>query len=108
VLSSVPDHKERPGLKDYFPPPGVQNALHIPAYAGLSFLLWRGLRGQRRAPFLAAALATAYGVTDEAHQMFVAGRTASATDAIFNAIGAFAVAAWAATRKPAPPAAPPR
>ncbi len=109
ALSSVPDTKRDTGIEQYFPPPSVQNALHIPAYAGLSFLLWRGLRGpRRRAALLAAALATAYGVTDEIHQMFVVGRTASVTDALANALGAFAVAGWAFLRAPAPPSLPPR
>lgn len=104
ALSSVPDDKCEPGIAEYFPRPKVQNALHVPVYAGLSFLMWRGLRGQRRAALLAAALATAYGVTDEIHQMFVVGRTASFTDALANALGAFAVAGWAALRGRAAPA----
>ncbi len=106
ALSSVPDDKSGTGMVEYFPPPGVQNALHVPAYAGLSFVIWRGLRGQRHAALLAAALATAYGVTDEIHQMFVTGRTASVTDALANALGAFAVAGWVALRRPTAPDAP--
>jgi VanZ family protein len=109
VLSSVPDRKTDKGIEVYFPPPTVQNALHVPAYAGLSFLIGRGLRGpRRRAALLGAVLATAYGVTDEIHQMFVVGRTASVTDAFANALGAFAVAGWVALRKPTAPDAPPR
>ena len=100
ALSSVPDDRRDPGVAEYFPPPSVQNALHVPVYAGLSFLMWRGLRGRRRAALLAAALATAYGVTDEIHQMFVVGRTPSLTDALANALGAFAVAGWVALRRP--------
>lgn len=108
ALSSVPDERG-PGIADYFPPPNVQNALHVPAYAVLSYLIWRGLGGPRpRAALLAAAFATAYGVTDEIHQMFVPGRTPSVTDALANAAGAFAVAAYAALRKPTNPGAPPR
>jgi VanZ family protein len=108
ALSSIPDRKTDTGIEEYFPPPGVQNALHVPAYAGLSFLMWRGLSGRRRAALLAALLATAYGVTDELHQMFVPGRMASVTDGLANALGAFAVAGWAALRRPTRPAAPPR
>jgi VanZ family protein len=107
ALSSVPDDTCEPGIAEYFPRPKVQNALHVPVYAGLSFLMWRGLRGQRHAALLSAALATAYGVTDEIHQMFVVGRTASLTDALANALGAFAVAGWASLRKPTAPGAPP-
>lgn len=106
ALSSIPDRKTDRGIEAYFPAPTVQNALHVPAYAGLSYLMWRGLRGQRRAALLAAVLATAYGVTDEIHQMFVPGRTASVTDALANALGAFAVAGWAWLRAPAPPSPP--
>jgi VanZ family protein len=106
ALSSVPDDPKKPGIaRTYFPRPGIQNALHVPAYAGLSYLMWRGLGGPGpRAALLAAALATLYGVTDEVHQMFVQGRTASVTDGLANAVGAFAVAAWAALRKPTRPA----
>jgi hypothetical protein len=122
ALSSVPDDPRKPGIATYFPRPSIQNALHVPAYAGLSYLMWRGLRGpgppggaetaetfgRRNAALLAAALAALYGVTDEVHQMFVVGRTPSVTDALANALGAFAVAAWAALRGPMRPAAPPR
>jgi len=111
ALSSVPDDKCEPFIAEYLPPPKVQNALHVPVYAGLAFLMWRGLGGpRRRAALLAAALTTAYGVTDEVHQMFVVGRTASVTDALANALGAFAVAGFAALRGRAAtaPDAPPR
>jgi VanZ like family len=130
ALSSVPDDPRKPGIGTYFPRPKIQNALHVPVYAGLSYLMWRGLRGpvglqgprgpeprkpgkaaplaQRHAPLVAAALATLYGASDEVHQMFVVGRTASVTDALANAFGAFAVAAWAALRRPTHPAGPPR
>lgn len=110
-LSSVPDDPKRPGIAALFPPPALQNALHIPAYAGLSFVLWKGLRGRRHAALLAAAIATAYGALDEVHQMFVTGRTASVTDALANALGAFAVAGCVvlfARRKATGPAAPRR
>jgi VanZ family protein len=40
--------------------------------------------------------------------MFVPGRMASVTDGLANALGAFAVAGWAALRRPTRPAAPPR
>lgn len=59
---------------------------HGGAYLLLGGLLCRALAGGLGAPFspraalLAAALATAYGVTDEWHQSFVPGRDASAAD----------------------------
>jgi VanZ family protein len=105
ALSCVPEDRTHPGIGAYFPPPDVQNALHIPAYAGLSFLLWKALRGRRHAALLAASLATIYGALDEVHQMFTYGRTSSVTDALANALGAFAVAlcVWIFARAPGAP-----
>ena len=62
---------------------------------------WRGVRV--RAAALAVLLATLYGVTDEAHQWFVPGRTAEVTDLVADALGA-AVAAgvicgWSIVRR---------
>jgi VanZ family protein len=95
ALSSVPDDGGGPGAAVLFPPPALQNLLHVPVYAGLAWLLWRALRGRA---LLAAAIAIAYGALDEVHQMFVQGRTASVTDALLNALGAAAVAAWVTLR----------
>jgi len=109
ALSSVPDDRGKPGLSEYFPPPNVQNALHVPAYAGLSFLIGKGLRGRKHAALLAASIATVYGALDEVHQMFVVGRTASVMDALANALGAFSVAIcvlFLARRAPGPPTLP--
>ena len=75
----------------------------------LAALLLRGLAGARwrgvkvRAAALAVLLATLYGVTDEAHQWFVPGRTAEVTDLVADALGA-AVAAgvicgWSIVRR---------
>ena len=102
VLSSMSGLGPIPGGVD----DGVAHALQ---YAVLAALLLRGLAGARwrgvkvRAAALAVLLATLYGVTDEAHQWFVPGRTAEVTDLVADALGA-AVAAgvicgWSIVRR---------
>ena len=102
VVSSISGLGPIPGGVD----DGVAHALQ---YAVLAALLLRGLAGARwrgvkvRAAALAVLLATLYGVTDEAHQWFVPGRTAEVTDLVADALGA-AVAAgvicgWSIVRR---------
>jgi VanZ family protein len=96
ALSSVPDTGEESlGRRILFPSPTLQNLLHVPAYALLTWLWSRALRqrGWRTRPAIltAAAVAIAYGALDEVHQYFVPGRFASVTDALLNAAGAAAV-----------------
>lgn len=103
LLSSIPDD-DGIGRRILFPPPAVQNLLHVPVYAGLTWVWWRALRkdppkppakaGGRAAVLGAAAIAIVYGALDEVHQMYVPGRFASVTDALFNAAGAAVVVAW--------------
>ena len=87
VLSSISGLGPIPGGVD----DGVAHALQ---YAVLAALLLRGLAGARwrgvgvRVAALAVLLATLYGVTDEAHQWFVPGRTAEVTDLVADALGA--------------------
>jgi VanZ family protein len=104
LLSSIPDDGDL-GRRILFPPPAVQNLLHVPVYAILTWLWWRALRaktGRRPAVLLAAAIAAGYGILDEIHQMYVPGRFASITDALLNAAGAAAVVAWVFLRAPDP------
>src|SRR5687767_2193357 len=69
-LSSVPGTPlpEHPGLFEWVPP-SVQNALHVPAYAVLSWAWWWALGGwlpkQAARTLAASAIASAYGVLDE-------------------------------------------
>jgi len=91
LLSSIPDDSDI-GRRILFPPPAIQNLLHVPVYAGLTWIWWRAFA--RTAVLWAAAIATSYGVLDEIHQMYVPGRFASVTDALLNAAGAAAVVAW--------------
>ena len=93
VLSSMSQLPPVPGGFD------VDDAVaHAVAYGVLAALLLRGLAGGalRRvsveAAWLAVALATLYGLTDEVHQRFVPGRTAEVADLIADAAGATAAA----------------
>lgn len=80
--------------------PHFDKVIHIFLYSGLGFLcVWAlrttTLRGRAMIFPLAASMAFIYGVSDEIHQMFVPGRTASIVDLIFDTAGAI-VGAWAA------------
>jgi len=95
LLSSIPDD-DGLGSRILFPPPSVQNLLHVPVYAGLTWIWWRALTTPKplaKAGW-AATIAISYGALDEVHQMYVPGRYASVTDALLNAAGAAAVVAW--------------
>ena len=96
VLSSISGFPPAPGGVDR----GVAHALEYGVLAGL---LLRGLTGARWrgvsvwAAGVAVLLATLYGVTDEAHQRFVPGRTAEVSDLVADALGATVAAGliWA-------------
>jgi hypothetical protein len=79
--------------------PTVQNALHVPAYAGLT-LTWRWalrawLRNSSACAIAACVIALACGVLDEWNQSFVPGRFASLTDLVLNGMGV-ALGIWLA------------
>lgn len=89
-------------------PPSLPGGLpdvvaHAGIYAVLSMLVLRGVVLARGTGITVAAAAAAvtvaigYGVTDEWHQSFVAGRTADVRDVVADAVGAIAGAglAWA-------------
>lgn len=63
---------------------------HLLAYAALGALIWRGLKGISDGwrILVAVALATAYGVTDELHQLCVPGREFDLADLGADALGA--------------------
>ncbi|SRR5579885_116199 len=64
----------------------TRKAAHFAEYGILFWLLIRGpLKGR---PFLAMALCVAYALTDEGHQFFVPGRTASLYDVALDSTGA--------------------
>lgn len=96
----LPDQPEKYGLLRWVPPE-VQNALHVPAYAVLSWAWNWALAAWLQAPAgratVACAIASTYGVFDEWHQSFVPGRYASLTDVVLNVLGA-ALGIWLASR----------
>lgn len=67
----------------------VKKGGHLMGYALLAIAYWRGLGHRRDTWLFAWMLAVLYAVTDEVHQTFVAGRTASVWDVvIFDSFGA--------------------
>ena len=72
---------------------------HSAAFAALSILCCRALAGglgpalRRGDAVLAVVLSVVYGVSDEYHQSFVPGRTATAWDVAKDAVGAV-MGAW--------------
>ena len=67
--------------------------LHVLEFGLLALLLARGMFRvtawkASRIYFLAILLTTAYGVSDEVHQLFVPGRSARAGDVVADCIGA--------------------
>jgi VanZ family protein len=72
----------------------IRKLAHFTEYLILSLLLYRALRSERRRNLRSAALALAlaglYAAADEAHQGFVPGRTAAATDCLIDISGAAA------------------
>ena len=112
ALSAVPFRPQSEGI------PGADKAVHFAEYAVLGFLVARALRltapgrPRRRSFAIAVALAAAYGLTDEVHQLFVPERAFEwgdlAADAAGAALGAairvFAFAGAAVRGDPAPAA----
>ena len=83
------------------PPPHLTDKhVHLLVYAGFALVLVRALSGGRWSGVTvavatqAAAIAIAYGATDEWHQAFVPGRHSDVADVVADAAGAaLAVAA---------------
>jgi VanZ family protein len=84
-------------------PGGADKPWHALGYSGLSILVVRAFAGrlptrvQLKTIAASVALVVFYGMTDEFHQTFVPGRTASIDDLVADTIGAFAGAGvcWA-------------
>jgi len=64
----------------------VRKAAHFTEYGILFWLLIRGPMAHR--PYLALMLCVVYALTDEGHQVFVPGRTASLYDVALDSSGA--------------------
>jgi len=88
----------------------VKKGGHLTGYALLGIALLRGLTSggaaSRRQALLASVLAALYAFTDEFHQRFTPGRSASIADVAIDTLGAaFGLLVWARFRK-SPIAAP--
>jgi VanZ family protein len=89
-------------------PDGVSDKrLHAVAYSGLALLVYRAVasRAVTHVAILSAlAIAAAYAVGDEVHQMFVPGRTADIYDVAADVAGASVALlgcwAWSIIRNP--------
>jgi VanZ family protein len=79
AFSSVPSLSSGLGAWDLV----LRKAAHLSEYAILGALLLRAL--DRALPAFLAAVA--YAVSDEIHQHFVAGRSASPVDVLVDAVG---------------------
>lgn len=81
ILSSIPGSAL---------PPGRYSTLgHFTLYFVLGALVFAALDGDLRSRALSAiAIASAYGVSDELHQLFVPGRCADPIDWLVDTLGA--------------------
>ena len=68
----------------------LRTAAHFLEFTGLAVLLYNALYQTRSKtmPFLSFAIASAYAVTDEIHQLFVDGRACSIFDWFIDSLGA--------------------
>jgi VanZ family protein len=64
----------------------IRKSAHFTEYAVLFWLLIRGPMAAR--PYMALMLCVAYALSDEGHQIFVPGRTASLFDVALDSSGA--------------------
>lgn len=92
ILSSIPDLSPPGHLFEW-----EDKLHHFLAYTPLGWLLMRSLvwRGSstRKTLWLAIALGTLYGITDEFHQHFVPGRMMDWTDAVAD-VGGITLGSW--------------
>jgi VanZ family protein len=90
-LSAQPDLSSGLGGWDVV----LRKLAHMVEY-GLLFLLWRRALPDR-APWIAAAIAVGYAITDELHQSTVEGRHGTPVDVVIDAAGVGAV--WLLTHR---------
>lgn len=98
ALSSIPGrHVGRLGLSI-----SLVSALHLPLFAGLSWVTLSSLRGPRALRWVVvAAVCMVYALSDEWHQSFVPGRYFSIGDMVLDAAGValgLVVGEWFASR----------
>jgi VanZ family protein len=90
ALSAQPDLSSGLGTLDLV----LRKLVHMTEYGLLWWLLSRAFAPER--PWLAAAIAVAYAMTDEYHQTFVHGRHGTPVDVLIDALGI--AIAWALVR----------
>lgn len=68
----------------------LRTAAHFLEFTGLAVLIFNALYQtcSKIKPFLSFAIASAYAVTDEIHQLFVEGRVCSISDWFIDSLGA--------------------
>lgn len=94
ILSSIPvdlkNTEDKQGI--LYLKPEIQNLLHIPVFALLSFLwiMVYQIRGNsvKKSVLIALCITVFYCLVDEYHQYHVPGRFMSATDVVFDVMGA--------------------
>ncbi|WHY85581.1 VanZ family protein [Neobacillus novalis] len=67
----------------------LRKASHLTAFGIIAILLFQVFRNFRYPYFLSWFLTFLYAITDEWHQSFVPGRTASFQDVLIDCLGAF-------------------
>jgi len=82
--------------QSHLPIPGVfdmqDKLIHAAAYAVMAFLFWQSWHGHVPGSWLVwmtVLFCSAYGISDEWHQSFIAGRDASVFDWMADTVGAF-------------------
>lgn len=70
----------------------LKKSAHLIEYAILGILMFRALLDikieRKKALIISIIFASIYGMTDEFHQLFIAGRTSTIRDVIIDTIGA--------------------
>lgn len=69
----------------------VRKLAHVILFAGLAFVAFQVIKPARRAYIVTWLFATLYAISDEWHQLYVPGRTASVRDVMIDSCGAFLV-----------------
>jgi len=91
LVSAQPTVPSVPGRWDLL----VKKAMHVMAYATLTYLYLRAMRGGGTRGWVSrgasAALALAYAFSDEYHQTFVPGRNGTLADVGIDSVGVAAV-----------------
>jgi len=86
-VSAQPTVPSVPGRWDLL----VKKAMHVLAYAALTYLYLRALRGEEAGEWVSrgvsAGLALAYAASDEYHQTFVPGRNGTMVDVAIDGVG---------------------